>query len=329
MCETVELCGDTMQFRLYLPHWTLCQDLWHSWWSLDIPPYCILHLPVNLKKNCKCSVFTQGGSAVFLSQNKSYNRTKAFPHLLFCCFFCFRVHPTHIFYIFLKRPFNFCHHIFNLLHMETNRMSLAHHFTPQEQLLWAALTMALLSSAKVSLTNMVPRAKPSALSVSLTHSFQRGVQLCKHIEACSRKMQPHTLSHWEITSALLFLFASFCQSVTSFIIKNECLSSHNMGGLSATCRSRESRGKQLMHNKPSSTKICDSLSEQLICSCFSPSACGDISECSTTLNDICFVIGVLLPDVISVCLSATRGSIQNYLRLLKITELPLLKYLYF
>lgn len=128
--------------------------------------------------------------------------------------------------------------------METNRMSLAHRLTPQEQLLWVALTMALLSSAKVSLTNMVPRAKPSALSVSLTHSFQRGVQLCKHIEACSRKMWPHTLSHSEITSALLFLFASFCQSVTSFIIKNECLSSHNMGGLSATCRSRESRVKQ-------------------------------------------------------------------------------------
>ena len=38
--------------------------------------------------------------------------------------------------------------------------------------------MALLSSAKVALTNMAPRAKPRALSVSLTHSFQRGVQLC-------------------------------------------------------------------------------------------------------------------------------------------------------
>lgn len=54
--------------------------------------------------------------------------------------------------------------------------------TQQEQLSdgkdFEALTMVLLSSAKVALTNMAPRAKPRALSVSLTHSFQRGVQLC-------------------------------------------------------------------------------------------------------------------------------------------------------
>lgn len=45
------------------------------------------------------------------------------------------------------------------------------------------LTMALLSSVKVSLTNMAPSAKPRALSVSLTHSFQRGVQLCGQTNA--------------------------------------------------------------------------------------------------------------------------------------------------
>lgn len=43
--------------------------------------------------------------------------------------------------------------------------------------------MALLSSVKVSLTNMAPSAKPRALSVSLTHSFQRGVQLCGQTNA--------------------------------------------------------------------------------------------------------------------------------------------------
>lgn len=43
--------------------------------------------------------------------------------------------------------------------------------------------MALLSSLKVSLTNMAPSAKPRALSVSLTHTFQRGVQLCGQTNA--------------------------------------------------------------------------------------------------------------------------------------------------
>lgn len=40
-----------------------------------------------------------------------------------------------------------------------------------------ALTMFLLSSAKVSLTNMGPRAKPKLFSVSLTQNFQRGRQV--------------------------------------------------------------------------------------------------------------------------------------------------------
>lgn len=39
--------------------------------------------------------------------------------------------------------------------------------------------MLLLSSAKVSLTNMGPRAKPRLFSVSLTQNFQRGRQVCK------------------------------------------------------------------------------------------------------------------------------------------------------
>lgn len=58
MCEMVELCGDTMQYRIYLHHWTLCQDLWHSWWSLDIPPCCKLHLPVSeIKKKLQMLCF--------------------------------------------------------------------------------------------------------------------------------------------------------------------------------------------------------------------------------------------------------------------------------
>lgn len=39
-------------------------------------------------------------------------------------------------------------------------------------------TTCLLSSAKVALTNMAPRAKPRLLSVSLTQNFQRGRQVC-------------------------------------------------------------------------------------------------------------------------------------------------------
>lgn len=42
--------------------------------------------------------------------------------------------------------------------------------------------MFLLSSAKVSFTNMGPRAKPKLFSVSLTHNFQRGRQVCKQRE---------------------------------------------------------------------------------------------------------------------------------------------------
>lgn len=37
----------------------------------------------------------------------------------------------------------------------------------------------MLSSAKVALTNMAPRAKPRLLSVSLMQNFQRGRQVCK------------------------------------------------------------------------------------------------------------------------------------------------------
>lgn len=39
--------------------------------------------------------------------------------------------------------------------------------------------MFLLSSAKVALTNMGPRAKPKVFSVSLTQNFQRGRQVWK------------------------------------------------------------------------------------------------------------------------------------------------------
>lgn len=40
--------------------------------------------------------------------------------------------------------------------------------------------MLLLSSAKVALTNMGPRAKPKLFSVSLTQNFHRGRQVWKH-----------------------------------------------------------------------------------------------------------------------------------------------------
>lgn len=78
-----------------------------------------------------------------------------------------------------------------------------------------ALAMSLLSSANVSLTNMAPRAKPRALSVSLTHSFQRGVQLCrKHTPmsgnpnyfSCIRFGLQWILFLWVIT----LIFNSFC-----------------------------------------------------------------------------------------------------------------------
>ena len=39
--------------------------------------------------------------------------------------------------------------------------------------------MFLLSSAKVALTNIGPRAKPKVFSVSLTQNFQRGRQVWK------------------------------------------------------------------------------------------------------------------------------------------------------
>ncbi len=194
-----------IQFHIYLHHWTLCPALWRSWWTLDIPPCCILHLPVtkqNLRKNCKRRVFTPGGSAAVLTPNSSTElisevnvsqkqqlgnllwTNKTFvSHLFFCCFFRLRVHPAHILQAVLERPFNFCNHLFSLRHTVRDRgESEAHHLTQWGRLLWGkdfeGLTMALLSSAKVALTNMAPRAKPRALSVSLTHSFQRGVQLC-------------------------------------------------------------------------------------------------------------------------------------------------------
>lgn len=40
--------------------------------------------------------------------------------------------------------------------------------------------MLLLSSAKVALTNIGPRAKPKLFSVSLTQNFHRGRQVWKH-----------------------------------------------------------------------------------------------------------------------------------------------------
>lgn len=40
--------------------------------------------------------------------------------------------------------------------------------------------MLLLSSAKVALTNMGPRAKPKLFSVSLTQNFHRGRQVWEH-----------------------------------------------------------------------------------------------------------------------------------------------------
>lgn len=43
-------------------------------------------------------------------------------------------------------------------------------------------TTCLLSSAKVALTNMAPRAKPRLLSVSLMQNFQRGRQVCMRRE---------------------------------------------------------------------------------------------------------------------------------------------------
>lgn len=106
-------------------------------------------------------------------------------HLLLCGLFGFRVHPADVFEVVLEGLFNFCHHVFNLRDAEADScLSGASGRTHLAQLA-CALTKALLSSAKVSLTNMAPRAKPKALSVSLTHSFQRGVQLCKtHEQAC-------------------------------------------------------------------------------------------------------------------------------------------------
>lgn len=35
-----------VRYRIYLHHWTLCRGWCHSWWSLDILPCCIWHLPV-------------------------------------------------------------------------------------------------------------------------------------------------------------------------------------------------------------------------------------------------------------------------------------------
>lgn len=119
------------------------------------------------------------GGAHFLLHNQSKTHVPKRSHLLLCCFFGFWVHPAHTFEIVLKCPFNVCHHVFNLRDAEADSsLSCIHRLTHLAQLV-CALTMALPSSAKVSLTNMAPTAKPKALSVSLTHSFQRGMQLCK------------------------------------------------------------------------------------------------------------------------------------------------------
>lgn len=116
------------------------------------------------------------------SSRKKHN--ESFSHLFFCCFFCLRVHPAHILQAFLKGPFNFSNHIFSLKTQSWQTEGSQRHIISHSRSSYyegkdfEVLTMALLSSAKVALTNMAPRAKPRALSVSLTHSFQRGVQLC-------------------------------------------------------------------------------------------------------------------------------------------------------
>lgn len=80
--------------------------------------------------------------------------------------------------------------------------------------------MALLSSVKVALTNMAPRAKPRALSVSLTHSFQRGVQLCNvktntpiHIKGKCM------VTHFYITNIVVLPIYRLTQVVTSYIYR--------------------------------------------------------------------------------------------------------------
>lgn len=79
--------------------------------------------------------------------------------------------------------------------------------------------MALLSSAKVSLTNMAPRAKPRALSVSLTHSFQRGVQLCDIKRTHRHRLRHNASSHSLKLSSNISIIA--VQFVTSYVSQNE------------------------------------------------------------------------------------------------------------
>ena len=122
---------------------------------------------------------------VMSTETSREKSNESFSHLFFCCFFRLWVHPAHILQAFLKGPFNFSNHIFSLKHKSQQTEGSQRHIISHSGSSYCegkdfevVLTMALLSSAKVALTNMAPRAKPRALSVSLTHSFQRGVQLC-------------------------------------------------------------------------------------------------------------------------------------------------------
>lgn len=117
------------------------------------------------------------------------------------------------------------------------RKSEARHLTQQEQRLWAldfeALTKALLSSAKVSLTNMAPRAKPRALSVSLTQSFQRGVQLC-NIRRTHRDMLKKNASSQSADNITVVVgVRPISDALSHFLLFPEWMwvTPQNMGGL--------------------------------------------------------------------------------------------------
>lgn len=75
-------------------------------------------------------------------------------------------------------------------------------------------TTCLLSSAKVALTNMAPKAKPRLLSVSLMQNFQRGRQVCMGQEGvisggtAKAPHLPSPLPHWAMGSTSIPL----CQS---------------------------------------------------------------------------------------------------------------------
>lgn len=167
---------------------------------MDIRPCCILHLPVRdeIKKNVKTHYHTRWHcipkplqstkcftGTNFSSTVKVEEIQSSFSHLFFCSFFGVRVHPAHILQTVLESPFDFRDHILSLRHKAERGKSEprpdVHDVTQGKRLLrgrhFQTLTMVLLSSVKVALTKSAPRAKPRALSVSLTHSFQRGVQL--------------------------------------------------------------------------------------------------------------------------------------------------------